>query len=86
MVPVNPDDLEPTNANPEAPRHTPVPPDLRPMLTTEQLATLLGIRAQSIRQEYCRSGEYYGLRPKKLPNRLLRWPADSLEQLLKAGE
>jgi hypothetical protein len=70
----------------EAPRDNPAAPDLRPLLTTEQLAAQLGIRAQSIRQEYCRSGEYYGLRPKKLPNRFLRWPADSLEQLLKAAE
>lgn len=75
-----------TEAYRQTTRDNPDEFDRRPMLTTEQLATLLGIRAQSTRAEYCRSGNYYGLRPKKLPNRFLRWPADSVEQLLKAAE
>lgn len=64
-------------------RDNPVTPDLRPGLSTKQLAHILGIGENSLRQEYCRSGSYFGLVPKKLPNRFLRWPADSLERLLK---
>ncbi|MCM2491541.1 DNA-binding protein [Burkholderia glumae] len=55
---------------------------LRPFLTTEELALALAMSAQSIRKRYSATGSYFGLRPVKLPNRKLRWPADSLEQLM----
>lgn len=50
-------------------------------MTTEQLATALGLKPQSIRKRYCETGAYFCLRPIKLPNRRLAWPADSLVQL-----
>jgi len=50
-------------------------------MSTEQLATALQIKAQSIRKRYCETGAYYCLRPTKLPNRRLMWPADSIAQL-----
>ena len=50
-------------------------------MTTERLAAELGMRAQSIRRRYCLTGSYFSLRPVKLPNRRLLWPADALEQL-----
>lgn len=51
------------------------------MLTTEVLAERLGIKPQTLRSNLCRNGHYFGLRPVKMPNRLLLWPEDSLEQL-----
>lgn len=53
---------------------------LRPM-TTEELAELLSLRPQSIRKRYCQTGAYFTLRPVKLPNGRLMWPADALEKL-----
>ncbi|HEX7913896.1 MAG TPA: DNA-binding protein [Paraburkholderia sp.] len=54
----------------------------RPRLSTEELAVLLALRPQSIRKRYCQTGAYFCLRPVKLPNGRLMWPADSLEQLM----
>lgn len=51
------------------------------LMTTEQLALLLSILGQSIRKRYCETGSYYCLRPVKLPNGRLMWPADSIAQL-----
>lgn len=50
-------------------------------LTTEQLAALAGVKADTIRAAYCRRGEYYGLRPEKCLNGRLLWPADSQQRL-----
>ncbi|WP_240745904.1 helix-turn-helix transcriptional regulator [Cupriavidus oxalaticus] len=52
------------------------------LLTTEELATALGMSAQSIRKRYSQTGSYFQLRPVKLPNRRLLWPADAVEQLI----
>jgi len=52
-------------------------------LTTEELAALLGIRAQSIRKRLMETGSYYGVRPVKMPNRFLAWPGDAAEQLMR---
>lgn len=50
-------------------------------ITTEELAALLSIRPQSIRKRYCQTGAYFSLRPVKMPNGRLMWPADALEKL-----
>lgn len=50
-------------------------------ITTEELAVLLSIRPQSIRKRFCQTGGYFNLRPIKMPNGRLMWPADALEQL-----
>lgn len=52
-----------------------------PRLTTEQLAIELAMEAQSIRKRLSQTGSYFGLRPLKLPNGKLRWPADAIAQL-----
>ncbi|MFL9959581.1 hypothetical protein PQR02_00195 [Paraburkholderia sediminicola] len=52
------------------------------LLTTDELAAELGLSAQSIRKRYSQTGSYFDLRPIKLPNRRLLWPADALEQLI----
>lgn len=50
-------------------------------LSTEALAAGLGIKPQTLRANLCRNGHYFGIRPVKLPNRMLRWPADAIERL-----
>ncbi|CAG4903327.1 DNA-binding protein [Paraburkholderia saeva] len=50
-------------------------------ITTEELAVLLSIRPQSIRKRYCQTGAYFSLRPVKMPNGRLMWPADALDKL-----
>ncbi|CAG4891468.1 DNA-binding protein [Paraburkholderia gardini] len=50
-------------------------------ITTEELAALLSIRPQSIRKRFCQTGAYFTLRPVKLPNGRLLWPADALDKL-----
>lgn len=50
-------------------------------ITTEALATQLGLRAASIRHRVCMTGSYFGVRPAKLPNGRLLWPADAVARL-----
>lgn len=50
-------------------------------MNTEQLAAALHLKPQSIRWRVCKTGDYYGVRPIKLPNGRLLWPANSLELL-----
>lgn len=52
-------------------------------MTTEQLASKLGLRPHTLRTAYCLKGGYYGVKPTKLPNRHLHWPDDAFEQLTK---
>lgn len=53
--------------------------------TTEQLAEQSQIKAQSLRAAFCRDGHWCGIRPIKLPNRRLLWPADAVNALLSGG-
>ncbi|AXL51517.1 hypothetical protein DSC91_004207 [Paraburkholderia caffeinilytica] len=53
----------------------------RSLLSTEELAAQLTLRPQSIRKRYSQTGAYFCLRPVKMPNGRLMWPADALEQL-----
>lgn len=57
-------------------------PGNRRPLTTEEFAAELGMSAQSIRKRYSQTGSYFDVRPVKLPNRRLLWPANALEQLI----
>lgn len=50
-------------------------------LTTEALADGLGIKPQTLRAAICRHQHYYGIRPAKLPNGRLLWPADAIARL-----
>lgn len=51
--------------------------------STSELADLFHVRPQTIRRAYCLTGQYMGLRPLKLPNRMLLWPADAAERVLR---
>lgn len=50
-------------------------------LTTGVLADGLGIKPQTLRAAICHHGHYYGIRPVKLPNGRLLWPADAIDRL-----
>lgn len=54
-------------------------------LSTEEFASKLLLRAQSIRKRYSQTGAYFNVRPLKLPNGRLMWPADSIKQLAEAA-
>ncbi|WP_322059186.1 DNA-binding protein [Paraburkholderia sp. J63] len=58
-------------------------PASRQFITTEELASALSLRPQSIRKRYMETGSYHGVRPVKLPNRFLAWPADAVQQLMR---
>lgn len=62
-----------------------ITPRLYDGLTTDELAALLGIQAQSVRKRYCQTGSYFGLIPIKLGNRRLRWNASAVEKFLQGG-
>lgn len=50
--------------------------------STNELADELRLQPQSLRKRYSQQGSYFGVRPEKLPNGRLRWPADALTQLV----
>ncbi len=50
-------------------------------ISTEALAAECGLKPNTIRVRLCRTGSYFGLRPIKLPNGRLLWPADAVAQL-----
>lgn len=50
-------------------------------LSTEQAAAALHVKPQTLRAALCRDGVYLGVRPVKLPNRLLAWPAEQIDAL-----
>lgn len=52
-------------------------------LTTAQAAMLLGVSAQTLRRNLCERGHFLGVRPVKLPNRLLRWNREDCERVLR---
>lgn len=51
-------------------------------LSTEAFAKALDIKPNTPRVALCRDGHYMGIRPVKLPNRRLMWPADAVARLL----
>lgn len=53
--------------------------------STEQAAAALHIKPQTLRAALCRDGQYFGVRPVKLPSRFLAWPAEAIDRLT-AGE
>lgn len=50
-------------------------------MNTEELAAVLKLKPDSIRKRHQKTGAYYCLRPVKLPNGRLMWPADSIAKL-----
>jgi hypothetical protein len=52
-------------------------------LTTDSFAESLGVKGATVRRGLCIHGHYMGIRPVKLPNNRLLWPADERDRLLK---
>lgn len=50
-------------------------------MNTEELAAQLKLKPDSIRKRHQKTGAYFCLRPVKMPNGRLMWPADSLALL-----
>lgn len=57
----------------------------RDHLTTAELAEATCHAPQTIRKNYCLTGECFGIRPVKLGNRLL-WPVAPIAALLNGGQ
>lgn len=55
-------------------------------LSTPVVASGIGYQTQSIHGHLCRHGDFYGIRPKKLPSGRLVWPADTITRLLEQDE
>lgn len=51
-------------------------------LTTNQLASRLGVQGATIRRGLCVNGHYMGLRPGKLPNNRLLWSEAEADHLI----
>lgn len=64
---------------------TPTLPELRRAIQTAAFAKRIGYQPASIRTAYWRNGHFNGIKPIKLPNGRLLWPADAVERLT-AGE
>ena len=54
-------------------------------LTTKEVASMLSLSQQTIHKHHCLNGEYFGLRPTKLPNRRLLWSRAALKDFLSRG-
>lgn len=55
--------------------HTPAPANTPATLSTAQFAALNHIKPHSVRQRLCQTASFYGVRPLKMANRRLLWPA-----------
>jgi hypothetical protein len=56
----------------------------RDHLNTGEFANAVNRAGQTIRKNYCLTGECFGIRPVKVGNRLL-WPVVEIAALLKGG-
>ena len=54
----------------------------RDLITTPEFAQVFNIQPQTVRKNYCLTGEVYGIRPTKLGNRLL-WSVAQIAEKLK---
>lgn len=51
-------------------------------MSTNEFASECKVQPNTIRVGLCTNGHYLGIRPKKMPNGRLMWPADEVQQLL----
>ncbi|WP_216639854.1 hypothetical protein [Burkholderia pseudomallei] len=55
-------------------------------ISTNELAALLSVTAQSIYKRLCIAGSYWGIHPTKMPNKRLLWPANAIALIKQAQE
>lgn len=53
----------------------------RDLITTPEFAEVFSVRPQTVRKNYCLTGEAYGIQPTKIGNRLLWSVAKVAERL-----
>lgn len=53
----------------------------RDLITTPEFAQVFNVQPQTVRKNYCLTGEAYGIRPTKIGNRLLWSVAKVAEKL-----
>ena len=53
----------------------------RDFIVTDEIAAATNHKPQTVRKTHCQTGEYFGIRPVKLGNRLL-WPVADVAKLL----
>ena len=53
--------------------------------TTKEAASVVHQKPQTLLKHYCEKGHYYGIKPIKLPSRLLLWDMAAIEALLNGG-
>ena len=69
---------------------TPLPPELaklagnRDAITTAEFARAISGSQQTLRKNYCLTGNAYGIKPIKIGNRLL-WPVKAIALLIGGG-
>lgn len=56
----------------------------RDLITTPEFAQVFNVRPQTVRKNYCLTGEAYGIRPTKIGNRLL-WSVTKVAERLQAA-
>jgi hypothetical protein len=56
----------------------------RDLITTPEVAQVFNVASQTIRKNYCLTGEAYGIRPTKIGNRLL-WSVAQIAQKLRGA-
>ena len=53
----------------------------RDLITTTEFANVINVASQTIRKNYCLTGQAYGIRPIKIGSRLL-WNVNQISQLI----
>jgi hypothetical protein len=56
----------------------------RDLITTPEFARIFNVKPQTVRKNYCLTGEAYGIRPTKIGNRLL-WSVARVAEMLKGA-
>lgn len=56
----------------------------RDLITTPEFAQVFNVRPQTVRKNYCLTGEAYGIRPTKIGNRLL-WSVSKVAERLQGA-
>ena len=56
----------------------------RDHITTDEFAQAINVTSQTVRKNYCLTGEAYGIKPIKIGNRLL-WGVERIAERLKGN-
>ena len=56
----------------------------RDLLTTHEVAQIFCVKPQTVRKNFCLTGEVYGIKPTKIGNRLL-WSVEKIAEKLRGA-